>query len=255
MNHVVTGVFRRGGRAVRSLGPSTVAVTLALIIGAAGFADAATGGNFLLGKSNTESSTAVMTDTTGIPLSPNAPSGKSPLSVNSSTQVNRLNAQYVGGDSASQVQATGGEGLTAGGVDIPLTDSYTPIVSTGRLQAGTYYVSATALFDSGGSAAAYCAIIAPNVVDYGGGGNADQYSQAAETVVATVPAGTVLSEECYGAGGGQSVYNAGITAIRISSNSVGTVPTEVRSIPVLPYGRKGGAGGPVIGPLNGRTAH
>ena len=101
-----------GGRC-RSLGPATVAVTLALIIGAAGFADAATGGDFLLGRTNTDNATSVLTDSTGVPLSLNAPSGKSPLSVNSTTQVNRLNAQYVGGDSASQLQSTGGIGITA----------------------------------------------------------------------------------------------------------------------------------------------
>ena len=120
MAHVVTGVLRRGGRALRSLGPATVAVTVALIIGAAGFADAATGGNFLLGRTNTDNATSILSDTTGIPLALSAPSGKSPLSVNSTTQVNRLNAQYVGGDSASQLQSTGGVGITAPAADIPL---------------------------------------------------------------------------------------------------------------------------------------
>src|ERR1700721_127365 len=47
MAHVVTGVVRRGGRAVRSLGPATVAVAPALIIGAAGVAHPATGGALL----------------------------------------------------------------------------------------------------------------------------------------------------------------------------------------------------------------
>jgi len=251
MTHVVTGVFRRGGRAVRALGPSTVAVTLALIIGAAGFADAATGGNFLLGKSNTESSTAVMTDTTGIPLSLNAPSGKSPLSVNSTTQVNRLNAQYVGGDSASQLQATGGEGITEGGVGTALTSEYAPVASTGHLAAGTYYVSATALLSTDG-AAAYCEITTPTVTNYGGGGGegSGEFSQAAETVVTTVTAGTVLSEDCYETGTAETVYNAAITAIRISSNSAGTVPTAKRG-PIVPYQHKGK---PVIGPLGGRPA-
>jgi hypothetical protein len=251
MTHVVTGVLRRGGRAVRALGPSTVAVTLALIIGAAGFADAATGGNFLLGKSNTESSTAVMSDSTGIPLSLDAPSGKAPLSVNSTTQVNRLNAQYVGGDSASQLRATGGEGLTQGASSIPLTATYAPIVSTGHLQAGTYYVSATALLYTGSAAVpAYCEISTPHVTDYGGGGAAG-YTQASETLVATVTAGTVLTEDCFGVGTGQSVYNAAITAIRISSNSAGTVPTVVRSAPFI-AGPRGGK--PIITPLSGHRA-
>jgi hypothetical protein len=40
---------------MRSLSPATlIAVTLALVVGGAGFADAATGGTFILGKANFE---------------------------------------------------------------------------------------------------------------------------------------------------------------------------------------------------------
>ena len=95
-------------------------MTVALIIAAAGFADAATGGKFLLGKTNTDNATSILSDSTGIPLALSAPSGKSPFSVNSTTQVNRLNAQYVGGDSASQLRSTGGVGITAAAADIAL---------------------------------------------------------------------------------------------------------------------------------------
>jgi len=247
MAHVVTGVLRRGLRALRSVGPATVAVTVALVIGAAGFADAATGGNFLLGRTNTDNATSVLKDTTGIPLALSAPSGKSPLSVTSTTQVNRLNAQYVGGDSAAQLRSTGGEGITAAGAGIPLTGSYAPVVATGPLPAGTYYVSASAQLYTAETGVGYCEVTTPGMADYGGGGNADYYTEAVETVVATVPAGTVLSEECEGLGTGQSVYDAAITAIRVNSNSVGTVPTE-RRIHIVPYLRKGA---PVIGPQKG----
>jgi hypothetical protein len=244
MAHVVTGVLRRGGRALRSVGPATVAVTVALIIGAAGFADAATGGNFLVGKTNTDNATTILRDTTGIPLALSAPAGKSPLSVTNSTQVNRLNAQYVGGDSASQLQSTGGAGSTAAEADIPLTEAYEPMASTGPLPAGTYYVSATALLSTNGDEPAYCEIGAAGVTNYGGGANAIDV-QAAETLVATVPAGTVLSESCAGDGISQYAYNAAITAIRINSNSVGTTPTTRRNriVPFLPKRA------PVIGPL------
>jgi hypothetical protein len=247
MAHVVTGVLRRGGRALRSVGPATVAVTVALIIGAAGFADAATGGSFLLGRTNADNATTILSDSTGIPLALSAPPGKSPLSVTNSTLVNRLNAQYVGGDSASQLQSTGGAGITFGGADIPLTDAYEPVASTGRLPAGTYYVSATALLYTNGDAAAYCEVSTASVTNYGGGANAD-YAQAAETVVATAPAGTVLSESCVGDGAGQYAFNAAVTAIRINSNSVGTMPTARRYhiVPFLPK-----KGPPVIGPQQG----
>jgi hypothetical protein len=244
MTHVVTGVLRRGGRALKSVGPATVAVTLALIIGAAGFADAATGGNFLLGRTNTDTATSVLTDTTGVPLSLNAPSGKSPLSVNSTLQVNRLNAQYVGGDSASQLQSTGGVGITAAGADIPLSDAFVAVAATGPLPAGTYYVSATAQLFTGGTDPAYCEIT-PGPVNDGGGGNANFYSQAAETSVVTVSSGTVVEEQCLGDGTGQDVFNAAITAIRINSSSVGTVPSLLprHIVPGLPKAAPG-----VIGP-------
>ena len=224
MAHVLEGVLHRGGRAVRSLGPATIAVTLALIIGAAGFADAATGGTFLLGRSNTDNATSVLTDTTGVPLSLNAPSGKSPLSVNSTLQVNRLNAQYVGGQSAKQLQATGGVGMTAPAIDIPLpTEVTTQVAATGKLAAGTYYVSATAMLYAGGTSPIYCRINgAPT--NWGGGSGAN-YLQAAETAAVTVPANTVLTEVCYAYGTNQVAYDAAIMAIRITASSLGTEPT------------------------------
>jgi hypothetical protein len=226
MAHVITGVVRRAGRAVRSLGPATVAVTVALIIGAAGFADAATGGNFLLGRTNADNATSVLSDSTGVPLSLNAPSGKAPLSVNSSLQVNRLNAQYVGGQSAKQLQATGGVGLTAPAVDVALPqNATTPVASTGELPAGTYYVSATAMLLVGGTTPVYCRINgAPT--NWGGGSGAN-YIQAAETTDVTVPAHTVLTEVCFAYGTGQKAYDAAIMAIRITSSSAGTVPTQL----------------------------
>lgn len=55
--------------ALHSLSPSAIAVTFALLFGGAGFADAANGGNFLLGKTNTETATATLSNTKGIPLS------------------------------------------------------------------------------------------------------------------------------------------------------------------------------------------
>jgi hypothetical protein len=226
MAHVTTGVLRRGARALRAVGPGTIAVAaVALVIGGVGAADAATGGNFLLGDTNVASSTSVLTDTTGIPLSLNAADGKQPLSVNSTVQVNRLNAQYVGGQSAAQLQTTGGVGATGSGVNTPLPATLTTtVVSTGALPAGTYYVTATALVFTGGPDTAYCRIDSAPLTYGGGGGGDTDYVQAAETGVVTVAAGTVVSEGCYATGSGQYADDASITAIRISSSSVGSVP-------------------------------
>ena len=60
---------RRLRAALRSLRPSSVvAVTLALVFGGTTMADAANGGNFLLGKANIETATATLTNTQGTPL-------------------------------------------------------------------------------------------------------------------------------------------------------------------------------------------
>jgi hypothetical protein len=243
MAHVDTGVLGRAGRAVRSLGPATVAVTLALIIGAAGFADAATGGNFLLGKTNSDNATSVLTDSSGVPLSLNAPSGKAPLSVNSTLQVNRLNAQYVGGQSAKQLQATGGVGLTAPAVNIPLpTETTVAVAATGALAAGTYYVSATAMLYVDGTSPVYCRVNgAPT--NWGGGSGAN-FIQAAETTEVTVPGNTVLAEVCYAYGTNQDAYDAAITAIRITSSSAGTAPTQLPRHIVPGLRKRSLAGGP-----------
>jgi hypothetical protein len=230
--HAITGTARRGARALRSVGPGTVAVAaVALVIGGAGVADAATGGNFILGGTNIASSTSVLTDTTGIPLSLNAVAGQQPFSVNNAVQVNRLNAQYVGGESAAQLQSSGGVGITSPEVKIALADgkAATTVASTGALPAGTYYVSATALAYGAGDAV-FCIVpaTAPTATtNWGGGGGDAEFVQAAETNVVTVPANTIVSEACYGTAGGQFAYNAGITAIRIDSSSVGTKPTAV----------------------------
>jgi hypothetical protein len=248
MTHVVTGVLRRGGRALTSLGPATVAVTVALIIAAAGFADAATGGNFLLGKTNTDNATSILSDSTGIPLALSAPSGKSPFSVNSTTQVNRLNAQYVGGDSASQLRSAGGVGITAAAADIVLPlDTYVHVASTGPLPAGIYYASATADLE-GTAGTDFCEITgsAGSVPVDWGGGYTTGFSQAAETTAATVPANTVLTETCYAETGGQYAYNAAIMAIRIASSSAGTVPTALP--PHIVRGLPRTSPGVIIGP-------
>jgi len=189
---------------------------------------------------------SVLPDTTGIQLSLNAVAGKQPFSVNSAVQVNRLNAQYVGGKSAAQLQTTGGVGMTSPGVDIKLPVGVsTTVASTGALPAGTYYVSATALLFTGvpskvdapvTSSTVYCRILgAPTNWGGGGGGVGSSYVQAAETTVVTVPADTILSEGCYANGSQQFAYDAAITAIRIDSSTTGTKPALVnRNAVVVP---------------------
>jgi hypothetical protein len=227
--NVIPPGLRRCLGAVRSVGPATVAVTLALVIGAAGFADAATGGSFILGKSNSENAIATLANGKGTPLSLQAPAGKAPLAVNRSIQVHNLNAQYVDGKTAAQLQSNGGAGMTVTNEGIPLSPDQIKIVSTGKLPAGTYAVSATAFMAAeGDQAICYITDAANganpnNALSYGGGEST--IVQAAETAVVTVPAKGTVSEWCYGSTG-QTVLNAGITAIRLDSVSWGTEPIK-----------------------------
>jgi hypothetical protein len=147
--------------AARSVSPSSViAVTLALVLGGATVASAANGGNFLLGRANTETATATLTNTKGTPLTLSAPAGKAPLAVNQQTMVKNLNAQFLGGQPLTQLQATGGGSATIPGTDQAIDFNEEVVASTGTLPAGLYFVSATAELDvASGDVAGFCDII------------------------------------------------------------------------------------------------
>jgi hypothetical protein len=89
--------------------PSFLAgVLVALLLGTGG-AYAATGGNFLLGKSNSATKTTTLKNTKGTPL---ALSGKgAPLKVSSKTKVANLNTDLIDGlDSSAFARSTGKTG-------------------------------------------------------------------------------------------------------------------------------------------------
>jgi len=219
---------RRGlPRLLRSVSPAAVAVTVSLLIGGAGFADAATSGTFILGKANTETSTASLSDAKGTPLALSAPAGKAPLAVNRTVMVHNLNAQYLGGLTATGLAATGGEGFTApNSPPIPISSAgRTVVASTGKLPAGTYYVTATAFLsiaDGDGPVSCWIAKATAPSVSYSAGGFGQQGGEftAAETAAVKVTAGDALEELCskYGTNDGLAI-NAGIVAIRVLSSS------------------------------------
>jgi hypothetical protein len=211
-------------RVVRSVSPSAVAVSLSLLFGGAGFADAATGGAFLLGKPNHETSQASLSNDHGTPLSLVAPSGKAPLAVNRSVQVQNLNAQFVGGVRASQLMVTGGAGVTKFDHSIRISTGGTVVAATGPLRAGMYYVSASGeLFINPSDIDAFCWIarsssqgtrLAQSYV----AGSGD--FPVAEVSAASVTAGDTLQEVCVAGGNtGSAVSGADIFAIRITSSS------------------------------------
>jgi hypothetical protein len=223
----------RGGRhclrAVRSLSPlAAFGLTAALVLGGTGVASAANGGNFILGHTNSETTTSYLNNSNGTPLKLNAPGNAAPLKVSNSNLVSGLNAQFLNGMSPSQL-ATGGDGFTNPATDTPVDSSREQVASTGPLAAGTYYVNATALLDvASADFDGFCFITkgsSGNPINWGG---EDQtgFLQAAETAAVKVNAGDTLQEWCETGGTGGSVaYNAAITAVRVLSSS-GTAPAS-----------------------------
>ncbi|MDO7869308.1 hypothetical protein [Nocardioides jiangxiensis] len=80
----------------------------ALVLGS-GTAYAATGGNFILGKSNSAGATTSLTNSNGTPLALTAKSGYAPLKVNSGTKVANLNADRLDGIDSSSFARTSGQ--------------------------------------------------------------------------------------------------------------------------------------------------
>ena len=219
---------RRVARTLRSLHPAAAgALTLAFVIGGAGLADAATGGTFILGQANKETSTASLTSSHRAPLSLSAPAGTAPLAVNRAVMVKNLNANFIGGRTASQLTVTGGDGIRT--TAIGLTGTQVEVAGTGKLAAGTYYVTATAWVDlAAGDDYGLCYIAKGSApfaqLTTGGGNSPGGHLQAAETLAVRVKAGDSLQEWCYSGGSnGSAVINAAITAIRVVSSS-GTPP-------------------------------
>jgi hypothetical protein len=78
--------------------------TAIVLVGSLGIASAATGGTFILGKTNFARTTTVLKDSTGVPLSLFAPAGKAPLTVNRGVKVANLNADKLDGLDSTQFQ-------------------------------------------------------------------------------------------------------------------------------------------------------
>lgn len=113
----------------------------ALVIGS-GSAYAATGGNFILGKSNSAGATTTLSNANGTALSLNSKSGYAPLKVNRSTKVANLNADKLDGiDSSSFARS----GMGAGSYDVygtaddafPVAEGTTLVYVVATCPAGT----------------------------------------------------------------------------------------------------------------------
>jgi hypothetical protein len=216
-------------RVLRTLSPgAATTVIVALVLGGTGLASAANGGSFILGQANKESAVASLSSTKGTPLSLVAPAGKAPLAVNRNTMVKNLNAQFTGGLTSTQLKVTGGDGIARPNSNTPIDRTLTVVARTGKLPAGTYYVTATALLNvAAGDKSGFCVLskASDDGLNFGTGGEDHEgFVQAAETAAVAVKTGEVLEEICQTNGtNGSHAFNAGIIAIRILS-SHGTPP-------------------------------
>ena len=78
--------------------PVTILISVGagfLLLAAGTAAGAATGGNFILGKANSETSTASLSDSKGTPLKLSAPAGVAPLAVSGNALVANLDSFLV----------------------------------------------------------------------------------------------------------------------------------------------------------------
>jgi hypothetical protein len=96
---------------VRQHVPSFVSGLIGAVVGVSllgGVAYAATGGTFLLGRSNSATATTTLSDSKGTPLSLSAKAGFAPLKVNSATKVVNLNVDKIDNlDSTAFLRTTG----------------------------------------------------------------------------------------------------------------------------------------------------
>jgi hypothetical protein len=130
-------------------GRSAFAVTFGvagLVAGGLGVAVASSGGVFILGEHNVATSVTTLSNSKGPALALKSKHGTAPLTVNSGKVVKHLNAAKVGGSSASQLKTSGSGAATTYSLSVGATLKFQPtaVAATGKLSAGTYYVTATA---------------------------------------------------------------------------------------------------------------
>jgi hypothetical protein len=214
---------RRACAAARRFRPAPlITLSLALVLGGVGGAGAATGGNFLLGKANTETNTATLSNSKGTALKLVAPFGTPPLRVNKTdAEIPNLDAQFAGGYTGEQMVNIGGDGLNRNAA--PLDSDYQMYASTGPLPAGIYYVTADAmLFINIGGTSTFsdCRIsTASNPASFFGEGAVDQQfdAQIAMTTAVKITSDDSFQEWCSTLDGvGSEVERADITAIRVA---------------------------------------
>ena len=131
-----------------------------LVAGGTGTANAANGGTFKLGASNSATKTTTLTNTTGTALRLNSPSTKAPLSVGTNkTKVPSLNADLLDGKDSSAFQPKLASTLTFENVTLAAGWGYgtgncspDPGPQVAKTAEGIVYMKGSVCYSGGGSA-------------------------------------------------------------------------------------------------------
>lgn len=118
----------------------TAGAIMALVLGS-GTAVAATGGKFILGKSNSATSTTVLTNTRGTALQLNSKAGTPALKVSNATKVPNLNADRLDGLDSAALALAAGQTNTVDGETFPIDfepdGTFDVVVSVATCPSGT----------------------------------------------------------------------------------------------------------------------
>jgi hypothetical protein len=125
--------------------PATVISLIALVFAMSGTAVAATGGNFLLGRSNTATKVTALSNTKGTALNLSSTATTPPLTVSNSVQVPNLNASELDGDTSSAFLPTNGTAANSSKLGGQPASDY--MTGTGQIASDTATVASEATAD------------------------------------------------------------------------------------------------------------
>lgn len=209
---------------------SALGIAMALVIGLDYLAFAATGGSFLLGKSNSASTTTSLSRTTNGPtLVLNSKAGQPPLKVNRKVKAVNLNADLLDGREGASM------------LNRPLRWS-TPIskpsasnieVTLPSVPVGTYQLTASAFIyaDTAGGVACYMEVPSTGRTLYEWFPDSGDFIMPSQVGVVQVPTTQDLKYRCYNNSGTTSTWTSlgsqplEITLTRIDAFQSGTPAT------------------------------
>jgi len=136
---------RRRRPAMRRPSPAIAISLVALFFAMSGTAYAATGGDFLLGKSNTATAVTSLSNTKGTALSLSSTATTPPLKVSNSVQVPDLNASQLDGHTSSAFLPTNGTAANSSKLGGQPAGSY--MTGTGQIAFDTATIASATVAD------------------------------------------------------------------------------------------------------------